>query len=42
MNIPIETKPALWGAVAGAVVLATVGFGWGGGLSAGKAEAANT
>lgn len=40
MNIPIETKPALWGAVAGAVVLAIAGFSWGGWLTAGKAEAA--
>jgi len=40
MNIPVETKPALWGAVGGAVVLAIVGFSWGGWMTGGKAEAA--
>ena len=30
MNIPAEVKPALWGAVGGAVALAIVGFSWGG------------
>jgi hypothetical protein len=30
MNIPASIKPALWGAVGGAVVLAIVGFTWGG------------
>ncbi|WP_298828007.1 hypothetical protein [uncultured Piscinibacter sp.] len=40
MNIPVETKPALWGAVGGAILLAIVGFSWGGWLTAGKAEAA--
>ena len=42
MQVPIETKPALWGGVAGAVALAVVGFTWGGWLTAGKAEAAAT
>lgn len=40
MNIPVETKPALWGAVGGALVVAIVGFSWGGWLTSGKAEAA--
>jgi hypothetical protein len=40
MQIPIEAKPALWGIAAGAVALAVVGFGWGGWLTGGKAEAA--
>jgi alpha/beta superfamily hydrolase len=40
MNIPIETKPALWGAVGDAVVLAIVGFSWGGWVTGGKAESA--
>jgi alpha/beta superfamily hydrolase len=40
MNIPIETKPALWGAVGGAAVLAIVGFNWGGWVSGSTAEAA--
>lgn len=38
MKIPVETKPALWGAVAGAAVLAIVGFNWGGWTTGGKAE----
>ncbi|HET9821484.1 MAG TPA: hypothetical protein VFQ16_06640 [Burkholderiaceae bacterium] len=40
MNIPVETKPALWGAVGGAVALAIVGFSWGGWMTTAKAEAA--
>ena len=32
-RIPVETKPALWGAFAGALVLAIVGFTWGGWLT---------
>jgi hypothetical protein len=40
MNIPVETKPALWGAVGGAVALAIVGFSWGGWVTGGKADAA--
>jgi hypothetical protein len=35
MQIPAETKPALWGAVGGAVVLAIVGFTWGGWVTGG-------
>jgi hypothetical protein len=38
MNIPIETKPALWGAAGGAIALAIVGFSWLGWSTAGKAE----
>lgn len=38
MKIPVETKPALWGAAAGAVALAIVGFNWGGWVTGGKAE----
>ena len=40
MQIPIETKPALWGAVGGAVALAIVGYSWGGWVTGGKAETA--
>lgn len=40
MNIPVETKPALWGAVGGAIALAIVGFSWGGWVTGGKADAA--
>jgi alpha/beta superfamily hydrolase len=43
MNISNETKatmrPALWGAAAGAIALAIVGFSWGGWVTAGTAEA---
>jgi len=38
MNIPIETKPALWGVAGGAVALAIIGFSWGGWVTAGTAE----
>lgn len=38
MKIPVETKPALWGAAGGAVAMAIVGFGWGGWVTGGKAE----
>ncbi len=39
MNIPVETKPALWGAAGGALLLAIVGFTWGGWMTGSKAEA---
>ena len=39
MKTPVETKPAVWGAIGGAVALAIVGFNWGGWVTAGKAEA---
>jgi hypothetical protein len=38
MNIPVETKPALWGAAAGAVALAIAGFSWAGWTTGAKAE----
>ena len=38
MNIPIETKPALWGAAGGAIALAIVGFTWGGWVTGGRAD----
>lgn len=40
MKFPAETKPVLWGAVAGAAVVAFVGFNWGGWVTGGKAEVA--
>lgn len=40
MNIPVETKPALWGVVIGAVALAIVGFSWGGWVTGSKSETA--
>jgi hypothetical protein len=29
MKMPIETKPALWGMVGGAIGAAIIGFSWG-------------
>ncbi len=41
MNIPMEVKPAAWGAIGGAVALAILGFTWGGWVTSGSsAEAA--
>ena len=45
MNIPKDTKPMLWGAVGGAVIVAVLGFTWGGwvtGSTARKDAAAAT
>jgi alpha/beta superfamily hydrolase len=42
MKIPVETKPALWGVVGGAIAMAIVGFSWGGWVTGGTAEAAAT
>jgi len=39
MKIPVETKPALWGAVGGAIASAVIGFSWGGWVTGGTAEA---
>lgn len=39
-KIPAETTPFLWGAAAGAVALAVVGFNWGGWVTGGTAEKA--
>jgi hypothetical protein len=39
MDVPSQLKPALWGAVGGAVTLAVVGFMWGGWVTGGNAEA---
>jgi hypothetical protein len=38
MKTPIETKPALWGAAAGAAAMAIIGFTWGGWVTGSKAE----
>jgi len=38
MKFPVETKPAFWGVVGGAVATAIVGFAWGGWVTGGKAE----
>lgn len=42
MKIPVETKPALWGAAGGAVALAIVGFSWGGWMTGSKAAEVST
>jgi hypothetical protein len=42
MKLPIETKPALWGAVAGAIALAFVGFKVGGWQTASQSETKGT
>ena len=39
MEIPKQTKPALFGAVAGAVIVAIVGFSWGGWVTGSTADA---
>lgn len=37
-SLPVETKPFLWGAAAGAIALAFVGFTWGGWVTGSTAE----
>lgn len=39
MNIPVEAKPAFWGAVAGAIAVAIFGFNWAGWVTGSRAEA---
>ena len=39
MQVPVEVKPAFWGALGGAVAMAIVGFSWGGWVTGGTAEA---
>ena len=38
MQLPSQTKPALWGAVGGAIALAIVGFTWGGWMTTSTAN----
>ena len=38
MTIQSSIKPALWGAVGGAIALAVIGFGWGGWVTGGSAS----
>jgi hypothetical protein len=38
-KLPAQTGPFLWGAAAGAITLAIVGFNWGGWVTGAKAEA---
>lgn len=42
MKIPVETKPAIWGVVGGAIAATIVGFSWGGWVTGGTAEAQAT
>jgi hypothetical protein len=38
MNIPVQTKPTLWGIALGAAALAIVGFYWGGWVTSSRAQ----
>ena len=38
MKLPVETKPALWGVLGGAILAAITGFTWGGWVTGGTAE----
>jgi hypothetical protein len=38
MNIPVNTKPWIQGAIVGAVVAAVIGFSWGGWVTGGSAD----
>ena len=38
MKMPVETKPALWGMVGGAIAAMILGFTWGGWVTGGRAE----
>ena len=37
MQVPASVKPAIWGAVGGAVAAMIIGFGWGGWVTGGTA-----
>ena len=37
MNVPASVKPALWGAVGGAIAAIIIGFAWGGWVTGGTA-----
>jgi hypothetical protein len=37
MNIPASVKPAIWGAIGGAIVAIIIGFTWGGWVTGGTA-----
>src|SRR5918999_5914679 len=38
MNVPASVKPAVWGAIGGAIAAIIVGFAWGGWVTGGTAE----
>lgn len=42
MNIPEATKPAIWGAIGGAIVAIVIGFAWGGWVTGGTASQMQT
>ena len=42
MKIPVETKPAVWGFLGGAIAAAIVGFTWGGWVTSSTSEAGAT
>ena len=42
MNIPVETKPALWGIAGGAIAASIIGFTWGGWVTGSRAAADST
>ena len=37
MNVPAAVKPAVWGAIAGAIAAIIIGFAWGGWVTGGTA-----
>lgn len=39
MKIPVETKPAIWGAIVGAFAATVIGFAWGGWVTGARADA---
>jgi hypothetical protein len=38
MQIPVQVKPAVWGAIGGAVAAMIIGFAWGGWVTGGTSE----
>lgn len=38
MPVPVQAKPAIWGAVGGAVAAMIIGFAWGGWVTGGTSE----
>ena len=38
MAIPVQVKPAVWGAIGGAVAAMIIGFAWGGWVTGGTSE----
>ena len=38
MQVPVQVKPAVWGAVGGAIAAMVIGFAWGGWVTGGTSE----